>query len=210
MKILVLLSVINVFFFEKNLLAQDERIMRKMLSGSLLKEEAEQNSTLHYSIDSSRYYFDLDGDKIQEYFQTSHRDGQLWVEIRQSNEGLLYEVKLDTLNIDARVYKIKISQINPKVKLIMLFTYLGKIEVPSLFYSEARLFFITLEESQFYFAHGPYYFMEKQKLKDQYANRHSKINLFDYNLDNTIDVGVEYNNIQEIHSYQGKGKWLKI
>ena len=206
-----LLGLFLFFGLSFSVSAQDERYYRQILKGELpdtgmeLKDPPEHQ----FNVKGASYVIDLNGDGFEESIQPKKRDGVDWLEIKDSSQRKVFEAKLFAVGGESVIYKIKIAQISPTVKLLLLFLDEGK-SAGRKFESTARIYLLTMENndlSTFNITMGPHHYHEKQRQREQYYRRDYAVEIRDVNKDGTRDVIVEYNHIQRIMLYKGKGEW---
>ena len=191
--------------------AQDERYYRQILKGELLDTGTELKDLPEhqFNVKGASYSIDLNGDGFEDSLQPQKRDGVDWLEIRDSNQRKVFEAKLFAVGGESVIYKIKMAQISPSVKLLLIFLDEGK-SAGRKFESTARIYLLTMENndlSTFKMTMGPHHYHEKQKQREQYYRRDYAVEIRDVNKDGTRDVIVEFNHIQRIMLYKGKGEW---
>lgn len=193
--------------------AQDERYFRKMFSGDFIKQkQINDPQKITYQLANAIYRIDLDGDNIEEIIEPQKRDGIDWIEIRNSSGNKIFEQKILAFGAESYLYKVKIVNLSSHVKALILFMDEGKISGKK-FESTARIFIISYENnnlSNLQFVQGPHYFHEKESQRDQYWRRTYSVNIVDIDNDGTREICIQYNNIQRIMKYLGKGEWLRI
>lgn len=195
-------------------LGQDERYYREMLSGGLptFAERAPEAAFHQFNVKGPAYRIDLNGDKIEETLQPQKRDGVDWLEIRDSSERILFQEKLLAMGAESVLYKIKLVQISPTAKALILFLDEGKTKGQGV-ESTARIYLVSFDNnnlSTLKMTKGPHFFYEKEGQRDQYLRREYMVNVFDVDNDHVREVVVEFNKIQRIMKYVGKGVWLRL
>jgi hypothetical protein len=199
--------------FSAHLQAQDERYYRHLLMGDLplLGKEIMEPMEHQFNVQGTSYRFDLDGDGIEETIQPQKRDGVDWLEIRNSSERKIFESKLLAMGADSSIYKLRLVNLSPKVKTLIIFLDEGHT-VGRKFESTARVFLLSFENndfSTFALTSGPHFFHEKESQREQYFRRDYNLNVYDINNDGIRDIAFQYNHIQRIFSYLGRGEWSR-
>lgn len=194
--------------------AQDERYFRKIFSGELPKTQEEylEVPVARLNVNGASYKVDLNGDQIEEVIQPQKRDGVDWIEIRNASQTKIFEAKLLAMGAESVLYKIKIVQISPKVKALILFLDEGFTRGRR-FESTARFFVISFENndlSKMWIEQGPHFFHEKEKQREQYWRRSYTVNVYDVDNDGVKEIGVMYNHIQRYMKYAGNGEWIRL
>lgn len=201
------------FLFLGNVEAQDERYYRQILSGELPSfSEASGEEIFHqFNVKGPSYKIDLDGDKIEESLQPQKRDGVDWIEIRDHSERIIFAQKLLAMGSESALYKVKLVQIAPDVKALILFLDEGKTEGRG-FESTARIYVVSYVKndlSTMKMIKGPHFFHEKEAQRDVYFRRKYMVNVYDVDNDGVREIVVHYNHIQRILKYV-KGEWIRI
>jgi hypothetical protein len=194
--------------------SQDERYYRQILTGELPKllEKTQEKPIAQFNVKGSSYKFDLNEDKIEETIEPQKRDGVDWLEIRNASENKLFEAKLLAMGSESSLYKIKVVHLSPKVKAAILFLDEGKTKGRR-FESTARIYVLSFENndlSTLALTEGPHFFHEKEGQREQYWRRDYQVNVFDLDGDGTREITVQYNHIQRIMKYLGKGEWERF
>ncbi len=184
-----------------------------MLAGKLpeFNEEFLEKPTHQFDISGSQYQIDLNDDGIEELIIPQKRDGVDWLEIRDSSRNVIFESQIFSMGSESSIYKIKFSKISSSIKVLILYVDEGKTEGRR-FESTGRLYFISFENNNLKsmsLSSGPHFFHEKSYFRETYFRRDYVINLIDYNQDGKKEISVEYNHIQRIYEYKGKGEWTR-
>jgi hypothetical protein len=194
--------------------AQDERYYRKIFSKDYLGpnwEQAESGPT-QFTVRGAFYQLDLNDDKIEEVIEPQKRDGVDWIEIRNSSNSKIFEAKLPAMGSLSYLYKIKLVYISKNVRALILFLDEG-VTVGRRFESTARFFVLSYENndlSKISFSMGPHFFQEKEYQREVYWRRDYNVNILDLDNDGTREIAVQYNHIQRIMKYKGRGDWENI
>ena len=191
--------------------AQDERYYRKIFSKDYLGPNQEQNElgTVQSIVRGAFYHLDLNDDKIEEIIEPQKRDGVDWLEIRNSSNSKIFEVLLPAMGSLSYLYKIKLVYISKNVRALILFLDEG-VTVGRRFESTARFFVLSYENndlSKISASTGPHFFHEKEYQREVYWRRDYSVNILDFDNDGTREIAVQYNHIQRIMKYKGKGDW---
>ncbi len=199
------------FLFLGEVRAQDERYYRKIFSKDYLGPNWEQNESVPVQsiVKGAFYHLDLNDDKIEEIIEPQKRDGVDWIEIRNSSNSKIFEVKLPAMGSVSYLYKIKFVYISKNVRALILFLDEG-ITVGRRFESTARFFVLSYENndlSKISVSTGPHLFQEKEYQREVYWRRDYSVNILDFDNDGTREIAVQYNHIQRIMKYKGRGDW---
>lgn len=209
---------ITLFFFFllswNTVRAQDERYYRQIFTGELPKLVQEhKEAPLHqYNLMGPAYRLDLNADGIEETLRPQKRDGVDWLEIRDASERKIMEAKLPANGGNGHLYKIRLMNLSPKLKTLVLFMDEGETRGKR-FEATARLYFISFENNDFStlsLSQGPHFFHEREAQREQYWRRIYLVDALDFNQDGTKEIIVHYNHIQRVYMYEGKGHWRKF
>lgn len=205
-----------IFFFiillSGNLFAQDERYFRQIFSGDLPKSEERSKPGTLMTVSGPDYRLDLNRDGVEEILEPQKRDGVDWLEIRNTSQNKIFEAKLFAMGGASTLYKIRLVDLSPKVRALILFLDEG-ITKGKRFESTARFYVLSFEDndlSKISLSEGPHYFHEKEGQRDMYWRRDYNVNIHDIDQDGTKEISVEYNHIQRIMKYKGKGSWERF
>ena len=201
------------FFFLVSAEAQDERYYRQMLSEGLpaLNMHRSDLKGAHSVIRGTQYRFDLNGDREEEVIEPQKRDGVDWIEIRNSSQIKLFEGKLLSIGSESHLFKIKLVNLSPEIKALILFMDEGKTSGKK-FESTGRIFIMSYEKndlSKMSMVQGPHFFHEKESQREQYWRRNYNVNIYDIDHDGVREIAVQYNHIQRVMKYVGKGEWKR-
>jgi hypothetical protein len=194
--------------------AQDERYFRKIFSKDYLGTNLDQQESkiTKFIVNGASYHIDLNSDGIEEIIETQKRDGVDWIEIKNSSQSKIFEQKLLAMGSLSHVYKIKLVYISKNVRALIVFLDEG-VTVGRRFESTARFFVLSYEDndlSKMSFHLGPHLFQEKEYQRDSYWRRDYTVNIIDFDNDGNREISVQYNHIQRIMKYKGKGEWETI
>lgn len=200
-------------FFSGFSYAQDERYYRQILKVDL-KAPVDSKAAVvtQFSVKGSIYKLDLNNDKIEETIQPQKRDGVDWIEIRNASQSILFESRLVAMGTDSEIYKLRLVQISPKAKALLVFLDEGRTQGKK-FESTGRFYVLTFEDNNLenmVLTEGPHFFHEKEAQREQYWRRAYEVNVIDINGDGVREIAVHYNHIQRIMQYSGKGLWNRF
>lgn len=205
--------IILMFFLVWTANAQDERYFRQIFSGDLPKviRDFPPKSDTQFNVEGPSYRIDLDDDQNEELIVPQKRDGVDWIEIRNSSQKKIYEVKIPVMGTESHIYKIKFVHLSKKVKVLVLFVDEGILSGKKN-ESTARIFILAFENNkldEMSFTEGPHIFHEKQAQREIYWRRDYNVSVYDIDHDGTREIMVHYNHIQRIMKYKGRGEWEK-
>lgn len=200
------------FWLGGKALAQDERYYRQIFTGELPKTEAPQEVIPQFNVMGTNYKIDLNDDKIEESIVPAKIDGVDWIIIKSSTDSPIFRKKLPAMGAQGHIYKIKFVHLSQTLKALILFLDEGRT-TGKRFESTARIFVLSYEQnnlSNIAFAEGPHFFHEKEQQREQYWRRDYSVNIYDIDGDGTREIAVQYNHIQRIMKYTGKGEWVRF
>jgi hypothetical protein len=200
-----------VFFLSLPVLAQDERYFRQILKGEVSDPTKYEvlKPIQDFVLRGKSYRIDLNSDGMEETIQPLKKDGVDWLEIRNSSENILFSGKLFAMGSNSTLYKIKLVHLSPKVKTLILFLDEGGVSGKK-FEATAKIFIISYENndlSQMKLSAGPHFFHEKESVREQYWRRNYQVNVYDTDHDGVRDIAIQFNHIQRIMFYKGRGEW---
>lgn len=195
-------------------LGQDERYYRYILTGELSRfhDEQKEFDRSQFKVRGASYKVDLNGDGVEETLEPQNRDGVNWLEIRDYSKRKVFEAKLVPNGGESSLYKIKLVQISPNVRALILFLDEGFTQGLK-FEATARIYVVSFEKNDLgtmKMSEGPSFFHEKEAQREQYWRRDYNVNIFDIDGDGTREISVMYNRIQRIMKYRGQGEWDRI
>lgn len=201
------------FVLSGMVLGQDERYYRQILSGDLpaLTDPLKMNDRTQFNVNGASYKFDLNGDGLEETLIPQKRDGIDWLEIRSSAGAKLFEAKLLAWGVNSSIYKLKLVHLDSKTKALLIFLDEGLIQAKRA-ESTARFFVLTFDNndfSTFALTEGPHIYHEKEQQREQYWRRDYNVNIYDIDGDGVREIAVQYNHINRIMKYLGKGNWKR-
>lgn len=201
-----------------HLSAQDERMLRKFFerNTSLIDQSQELRSDnpssygqSKISVESRKFFVDLNLDGEKELFWTQKRDDADFFYIARPSGEIIFSKIFLSSGKNSTLYRMKQVKLNEKDILLILYYREGDLG-ESFFRSSARLFFIVIEDSQLnqiYFHPGPQFYWERKNWRHQYILRQHQVQVLDLDLDGTREVIVRYSNITRTYHYKGQGLW---
>jgi hypothetical protein len=201
--------------FSGTLMAQDERYYRQMLSGGLPEfnsDKVKAKEKVHYFFKSPAYRLDLNQDGVEEYIQTAKRDGADWIQITDFSGRSVFESKIFAMGAESVIYKIRFMQISKDVKALILFLDEGKTQSVR-FESTARIYVLSFEKNNLEtlkLSQGPHFYHEREAQREQYSRRHYQVNVVDFDGDGVKEISIQYNHIQRMMKYIGRGEWIRL
>lgn len=211
-RVLKLLKVILIAIFSFSVsYAQDERDFRQMFIRPLLEQQkVTGDSQYHVKVAGPMYTFDLDQDGRNEKIVYVKKDGEDWINIHDYKNKKIFAGRLDSLNLDSRIYKIRIKNISKTSLLLLLYYYEGGVKYIN-DSNVARLYFLTMDNKDFdtlSLYKGPIYYDELQtNQKRHYHRRLYNTLLWDLDEDGRLDVQVKQHRMSKVFLYRGLGRW---
>ncbi|MFZ4712357.1 MAG: hypothetical protein ACOYL6_01480 [Bacteriovoracaceae bacterium] len=189
--------------------AQDERFFRQIFTGELGKEQAKLRKDYKWVAESPEHKLDLDGDGVAESLKVLKRDGENWLELSGKLGQPFYSVKIEAKGKDSSLFRINLVSLSSTVKVLLLSFYEGFTHYKQ-FNGTARLFLLSFEDNkleQISFSTGPSFWLEREKVSDQYFKRLYSIDVNDLNGDKTKEIIVSFNRSNRALAYRGKGQF---
>ena len=202
--------VVILIFLSLSASAQDERFFRKIFTDELNLKKPRPSAKIKVS--SPLYMVDINRYGIKEGVVTSKRDGQDFFEIKDKFGVVRFSLKLNAKGVDSSVYKVELKTITPTADVMLVHFYEGYSGVFD-YKATARLYFVVIENrdlKKIYPYKGPAFFLEREKVGNQYNLRKYHVNVLDYNGNGHNEVSVTYNNIQRLYFYKTKGLWQTL
>lgn len=199
-----------IFMLSSPLKAQDERFFRQIFTGELGKERKTPRTDYKWQVSTPAYKLDLDGDGVVEGITVSKRDGEDWIELSGKLGTPFYTVKIPAKGNESSLFRLNLVTLSPTVKVLLLSFYQGWTHYLQ-FNGTARLFLLSFEDNKLdaiSFSVGPSFWLEREKVNNQYFKRLYSIDVLDLNKDNSKDIIVSFNSIKRVMSYMGKGQFL--
>lgn len=202
-------SLAVILLFGNPAAAQDERLWRKVLSGEMAQTAPSAPPSPRYLFTGPVYRVDLDGDGREEGLMPVKRDLVDWLDILSHDGRTLYQAPLEALGVDARLDRIRLVDLAPGKRVLVLQYFEGKTEARRL-EATARLWFLTLDNrdlTTLKLTRGPGYWHEFEAEREQYGRRLYALSVLDVDGDGVKDVRVAYNHIMHVWRYHGGGRW---
>lgn len=204
-----IISLTFISFFVNQTQAQDERFFRKLVTGELAKDAEKVQGTPKYVFSGPTYRVDLNSDGKEEGLQVVKRDMMDWLDILSSEGKVLFKAKLQPTGINARIDRIRLVDLSPKLRALVIEYYEGKTEGLQL-EATARLWILSFENkdlTKIKLTMGPSYWHEFEKKREQYGRRIYSLSIRDIDGDGIKDIMVSYNHMMQIYRYAGNGEW---
>ncbi len=194
------------------LIAQDERFLRQLFTGSLKKsEEKVAPAAVHYKVRTPFYEFDFNGDLRNEKIIVEKLDAQTWIHVHAYNRERVFSHKFNVNGVNSDLYRIQVRNLSPTTRVFVLYFYEGKTEYVD-FSGSARVYFMTIDNNDLKtlaVKKGPAVWEEVKVGTSHYHQRNYNLSLFDYNRDGVNEITVKYHLSSKVYFYKGKGKWLR-
>lgn len=192
------------------LFAQDETFIRKLFLGEF-KEKVDRQKSLNekYSVYSPLYEFDIDRDNRNEKFVYRFIDGALWFHILDYRNRKIFNYEFDTNGLHARLFRIRIRQLSPAVRVFVLYFYDGFASYLE-YKGNARAYFLTIERDNIKslsMYKGPAIWEEHKDSRVHYHQRAFDLHFVDYNKDGMKEIAFDFYGITRVFMYRGDGRW---
>lgn len=208
---LVVLVTVSVSSF-----AQDERYLRKMLSGGLIpKSEIKSDLSkekAHWSVKSPLYKKDINGDLIPEYFFVQKRDGMTFFHFLDHYKRELAAIQLNAVGSNSEIYQVNVRDLSDDVVVFVLSFFEGSTSYLE-HLATSRLYFMTVVKGDLTnvkISKGPVIHEEYQDGQKHYHRRKFDWGLYDYNRDGQKEIFVKYHNISRVYFYQEPGHMVEL
>ena len=205
-----LVCVFILLSFSGRLCAQDERYFRQIFTGELGNKAQLLKKDYKWEVSTPAYKIDLDGDGEAEGITVSKKDGENWIELSGKLGKPFYRNQIPALRVDSSLFKINFISLSPTVKVLLLNFYEGYTNYLQ-FNGTARLFLLSFENNKLdkiSFSTGPSFWIEREKIVDQYFKRLYKVDVLDLNHDSVKEITVSFNRINRTLAYMGDGRFI--
>ncbi len=205
-------SLAAILLFGNPAAAQDERLWRKVLSGEMALELPVPPPAPRYVFEGPVYRVDLDGDGREEGLRPAKRDLVDWLDVLSHDGRVLYQAPLEALGVDARLDRVRLVDLAPGKRVLILQYFEGKTEARRM-EATARLWFLSmdgLDLKTLKLTRGPGYWHEFEAQREQYGRRLYALSVRDVDGDGVKDVSVAYNHVMHVWRYQGNGLWTSF
>ncbi len=192
---------------------QDERALRELFSGDLIKPESVQKpNPTHFRVQSPMYQVDLNGDHRAESFVVEKQDGEDWLHVHDYFGKKIFSYQFQANAALSEIYRLKIMQLSPTVKLVAIHFFEGVNKYIEL-NANARLYFLTIENNDLEtlsIYRGPAYWEEHDDGRDHYRKRIYHLTSLDLRNSGENDLLVRFKNISSAYRFLGNGKWISL
>jgi hypothetical protein len=196
--------------FSGRILAQDERYFRQIFTGELGNKAQLIKRDYKWEVSTPAYKLDLDGDGEAEGITISKKDGENWIELSGKLGKPFFRNLIPAIGIDSSLFKINFVTLSPTVKVLLLHFYEGYTNYLQ-FNGTARVFLLSFENNKLdkiSVTTGPSFWIEREKIVDQYFKRLYKIDVIDLNNDSLKEITVSFNRINRTLTYMGNGRFI--
>jgi hypothetical protein len=191
-------------------LAQDERFFRKLISGEFVHEtEVKDVKKYSYILHSPEYLIDLNGDGKKESIVYFKRDSEDWIDIYDSDKKRIFKYKFEAKGSNAALYRVTKKKLDSNTDLLVLYYFEGETKYTSTDTS-ARIYLLTIDNQDFSkisVLKGPSIFEEFKSLKSHYHLKNYQVGIVDLNGDGKKEVEIKFRDISSVLIYEGNGKW---
>jgi hypothetical protein len=195
--------------------AQDERFLREIFSGDVLKSEAdtiESIKKVHFIAPGPLYQIDLTGNDRNESILIEKRDGQDWFHLYSYEMKNVLSYKLTPRAANSVVYRLRMVRLSQNVMGLLIHHYEGLNQYLET-HANSRVHMLTIENNDLSTASvspGPRYWVELQKGRETFSRRKYSIEFVDLDKTGIKELILRYNNINAVYKFMGKGKWIQI
>ncbi len=193
-----------------NVWAQDERFIRKLLSGDLGVEGVnEAKPKPHFNVVSPLYEIDLNEDNRVESIVIEKKDSEDWLHIQSYDRKIIFSLRFVRKGWESDVYKINLRKLSPTTHVLLVRYYEGHNQGDN-FTGTARLYAITWEKNDLTTmksVRGPEIWDEYKDSKIHYHQRPQVVSLNDLDSDGFKEVSVRHHLSTKVMKYLGKGEW---
>lgn len=205
-----LIFILFLSYLVPKALAQDERFYRQIFTGELGKNSQDSKKGYKWEVKSPQYQLDLDSDGLSEGIQLQKRDGEDWIVFSGKKGEGFFSAKLQAKGRESSLFRINLVTLNPDVKVLVLSFYEGFTHYLQ-FNGTARMYLISFEHndlSTMQLAEGPTFWIEREKVDEQYFKRAYSIEILDLNSDKSKEIIVGFNAIKRVLTYAGNGRFI--
>lgn len=205
----VLIFAFFTSLFSSGAQAQDERYFRQLLTGELAPSTQKKEKTYKWEVETPLYQIDLDGDGKPEGIKVQKKDGEDWLELHGALGTPFWRGKLHGKGVGSSLFKIHLVSLAPKIKTLILHFYEGKTDYKE-FNGSARVYLVVFEDNKLdkiFYQIGPSFWIEREKMSDQYFKREYKVIAEDFNGDGIKEIAVKFKKISKVLMYLGNGNW---
>ncbi|PIP90115.1 MAG: hypothetical protein COW01_09555 [Bdellovibrionales bacterium CG12_big_fil_rev_8_21_14_0_65_38_15] len=207
---LKLLALFTLFMASNSGYAQDERFIRKLLSGDLGVEGVEENKPKpHFHVASAMYEIDLNSDNRVESIVIEKKDSEDWLHIQNYERQIIYSLKFVRKGWESDVYKINLRKLSDNTHVLLVRYYEGHNQGDN-FTGTARLYTISWENNdltKISSLRGPEIWDEFRDSKIHYHQRPQLISLNDLDGDGYKEISIRHHLSTKVMKYLGKGEW---
>ncbi len=205
-----LIFIISIVGLCQSVWAQDERFVRKLLSGDLGIEGVDQDKPKpHFNVVSPLYEIDLNGDDRVESIVIEKKDSEDWLHIQSYERKIIYSLRFVRKGWESDVYKINLRKLSPTTHVLLIRYYEGHNQGDN-FTGTARLYAISWENndlSTIKSVRGPEIWDEFKDSKIHYHQRPQVVSLNDLDSDGFKEISVRHHLSTKVMKYLGKGEW---
>lgn len=191
--------------------AQDERYVRKLLSGDLTRPAPLAGEAKYtYRARSAYFEIDLNGDHRSESFVLEKKDGEDWIHVFSYGRKKVYSYRFTPIGPNSRVYRITSKRLSKNTVAYILHYFEGTSGYLK-FTAQARYYFLTIDNNDLKTLatyKGPAYWEEFKSFNfNHYHQRKYELTAVDFNSDGVKELSLRYNDANTVFFYRGKGAW---
>lgn len=208
--IVLTLCIWNGFSF-----AQDERFLREIFSGDVLKPQnqiVEKLKKVHFQVTGPVYQFDLNSDDRNESVLIEKRDGQDWFHLYSYEMKKILSYKLSPQASGSAVYRLRLVRLSSNVMMLLIHHYEGLNSYLET-HANSRVHMLTIENNDLATASvaaGPRYWIELQQGRETFSRRRYNLEFIDLDKTGMKELVLRYNNINAVYKFLGQGQWVQI
>ena len=176
--------------FSFSILAQDERLVRKLLDGTLSREKFWKGlKKEHFISHSRRYYLISTVMGPLESFSFSKKDGEDWFFIYGNDGGEIFRYSFEVLGWQSQAYRMDIMDLSKNHRVFLIYFFEGKVGREDLLIT-SRLYFLSLKTrnlTTLSLKKGPLLWEEHQQ-REHYHLRANKVWVSDLDRDGVREI----------------------
>lgn len=190
MKILFYLSFcFSLALISSTCFSQDESFIREFFSKFKTEPKDASRFIKEMSFKGKTYFYDLDGNGIEEGIQKEIRDGVMYLNFITGFGRVFKSLRFDPFGAMPELYKIRIHRLSKEKRLLVFYMYDGYIDANE-FYGMTTLYFGIVPNEKLEkmkFRKGPRVWLEKED-NIRYVQRIHKIQVEDLDNDGVKEV----------------------
>lgn len=198
-------------FFACDGAAQDERYIRALFSGDLVRgAPPDEVKDYHFKAQGPLYQIDLNGDHRNESLVIEKKDGEDWLHIHDYNLKRIFSQRFRANAANSQIYRLRLVSLSPTKRVLVIHFYEG-LNTYLQTRANARFYFLTIDNGDLQtiaVQRGPAYWEEFKTQRDFVHTRKYDLEFSDITGDGQLEVVVRTELISYFYQYLGEGKWL--